>query len=82
MAKGGFKKIYNHIDQLGIKKGVDEMGIDKFVNQCALLAAGSGAVAGDGDRAHARDASRSRGPQTVILRCSKISRVALDRLSV
>ena len=48
MAKGGFKKIYNHIDQLGIKKGVDEMGIDKFVNQCALLAAGSGAAAGAG----------------------------------
>ncbi|MES2426798.1 MAG: hypothetical protein V4560_07470 [Bacteroidota bacterium] len=48
LAKGGFKKIYNHIDQLNIKKGVDEMGIDKFVNQCALLAAGSGAAAGAG----------------------------------
>jgi hypothetical protein len=48
LAQGGFKKIYNHIDQLSIKKGVDEMGIDKFVNQCALLAAGSGAAAGAG----------------------------------
>jgi hypothetical protein len=48
LAKGGFKNIYGHIDQLGIKKGVDELGIDKFVNQCALLAAGSGALAGAG----------------------------------
>jgi hypothetical protein len=48
LAKGGFKRIYNHIDQLTIKKGVDELGIDKFVNQCALLAAGSGALTGAG----------------------------------
>lgn len=48
LAKGGFKKIYNHIDQKTIKKEVDEMGINKFVNQCALLAAGSGAITGAG----------------------------------
>ena len=48
LAKGGFKKLYNHIDQQTIKRGVDEMGIDKFINQCALLAAGSGAMAGAG----------------------------------
>jgi hypothetical protein len=48
LAKGGFKKIFNHIDQATIRKGVDEVGIDKFVNQCALLAAGSGAMAGAG----------------------------------
>ena len=48
MAKGGFKKLFNHIDQLTIKRGVDEMGIDKFINQCALLAAGSGAASGAG----------------------------------
>ncbi len=48
LAKGGFKKLYNHIDQKTIKQGVDEMGIDKFVNQCALLAAGSGAATGAG----------------------------------
>jgi hypothetical protein len=48
LAKGGFKNIYTHINPLTIKKGVDEMGIDKFVNQCALLAAGSGAMAGAG----------------------------------
>jgi len=48
LSKGGFKRIFEHIDQLGIKKGVDEMGIDKFINQCALLAAGSGIITGAG----------------------------------
>jgi len=44
----GFKKIFEQIDQLGIKKGVDKMGINGFINQCALFAAGSGAVSGSG----------------------------------
>jgi len=48
LAEGGFKKIFSQIDQLGIKKGVDTMGIDKFINQCALMAAGSGVVTGVG----------------------------------
>jgi hypothetical protein len=48
LTEGGFKQIFNRIDQLGIKKGVDTMGIDKFVNQCAYLAAGSGLVTGVG----------------------------------
>lgn len=48
LSEGGFKKIFNQIDQLGIKKGVDQLGIDKFINQCALLAAGSGAISGVG----------------------------------
>lgn len=48
LSKGGFKQIFNQIDQLGIKKGVDTMGIDKFITQCALLAAGSGIVTGVG----------------------------------
>jgi len=48
LAAGGFKQIFNQIDQLNIKKGVDAMGIDKFINQCALLAAGSGLITGVG----------------------------------
>ena len=48
LAKGGFQKIFNQIDQLKIKRGVDELGIEKFVNQCALMAAGSGALTGLG----------------------------------
>jgi len=48
LSKGGFQKIFNQINQLGIKKGVDQMGLDKFINQCALLAAGSGVITGAG----------------------------------
>lgn len=48
LSKGGFQKIFNQIDQLGIKKGVDQMGLDKFTNQCALMAAGSGVITGAG----------------------------------
>lgn len=48
LSEGGFKQIFSRIDQMGIKKGVDEMGIDKFVNQCALMAAGSGLITGVG----------------------------------
>jgi len=48
LAEGGFKQIFNQIDQLNIKKGVDSMGVDKFINQCAFLAAGSGVITGVG----------------------------------
>jgi hypothetical protein len=48
LSAGGFKQIFSRIDQLGIKKGVDKLGIDKFINQCAYLAAGSGLVTGIG----------------------------------
>ncbi len=48
LSEGGFEKIFKQIDQLNIKKGVDTMGIDKFIQQCALLAAGSGAITGMG----------------------------------
>ena len=48
LSQDGFRQIFDHIDQLSIKKGVDKMGLDKFINQCAYLAAGSGAIAGSG----------------------------------
>ncbi|OKS85855.1 hypothetical protein [Mucilaginibacter polytrichastri] len=48
LSKDGFEKIFNNIDQLGIKRGVDRVGIDRFINQCALMAAGSGVVTGAG----------------------------------
>lgn len=48
LANEGLKKVFDNIDQLGIKKGVDKLGIDKFINQCAIMAAGSGAIAGSG----------------------------------
>jgi hypothetical protein len=48
LSQEGFKQIFDHIDQLNIKKGVDKMGIDKFTEQCAYLAAGSGVISGSG----------------------------------
>lgn len=48
LADKGFKQIFIHINQLNIKKGVDKMGLDKFIEQCACLAAGSGVISGSG----------------------------------
>jgi Na+-transporting NADH:ubiquinone oxidoreductase subunit NqrE len=48
LAKDGFHKIFEQIDQLKIKQGVDKLGLEKFINQCAFLAAGSGALTGLG----------------------------------
>jgi len=43
-----FKKAFESINQFEIKKGVDEMGIDGFINHCAALAAATGAASGFG----------------------------------
>ena len=48
LTEGGFQQIFNHVDQLNIKKGVDKLGLDKFIEQCAYLAAGSGVISGSG----------------------------------
>jgi hypothetical protein len=48
LSHDGFQKIFEHIDQLNVKKGVDKLGIDKFIEQCAFLAAGSGVISGSG----------------------------------
>jgi hypothetical protein len=48
LSQSGFRQIFDHIDQLNIKKGVDKLGLDKFVEQCAWLAAGSGVISGSG----------------------------------
>jgi hypothetical protein len=44
----GFKKIFESINQYGIKRSVDKRGIDSFINHCARLAAGTGAITGSG----------------------------------
>lgn len=44
----GFIKAFESIKQYEIKKGVDEMGIDGFINHCALLAGATGAATGFG----------------------------------
>ncbi|HVW96767.1 MAG TPA: hypothetical protein VHA56_12430 [Mucilaginibacter sp.] len=48
LSEKGFRQIFDRIDQLNIKKGVDRMGVDKFIEQCAYLAAGSGVISGTG----------------------------------
>jgi hypothetical protein len=44
----GFRKIFDSINQHGIKKGVDRMGVDGFIEHCARLAASTGAITGMG----------------------------------
>ncbi|HEY4109515.1 hypothetical protein [Puia sp.] len=48
LAYYGFRKIFDSINQHGIQKGVDRMGIDGFIEHCARLAASTGAVTGMG----------------------------------
>jgi len=43
-----FKKLFTHIDQLGIRQGVDKMGLNKFIEQCARLSATTGVISGGG----------------------------------
>ena len=43
-----FRKIFTHIDQLGIKQGVDKLGLEKFIEQCARLSATTGVISGGG----------------------------------
>jgi hypothetical protein len=44
----GFKKLFTNVDQLKVKQSVDRLGIDKFIEHCARMAAVSGAIAGGG----------------------------------
>ena len=39
LSEKGLKQIFDRINQLNIKTGVDKMGLDKFIEQCAYLAA-------------------------------------------
>lgn len=42
------QKIYSHIEHDSIAAGVDAKGLDKFINECAALAAVTGAATGLG----------------------------------
>ena len=48
LSENGFRQIFDRVDQLNVKKGVDRLGLDKFIEQCAYLAAGSGVISGSG----------------------------------
>jgi hypothetical protein len=48
LALSGFRKIFNSINQYGVKKGVDELGLDGYIKHCARVAASTGAITGVG----------------------------------
>jgi hypothetical protein len=48
LQQDGFKKLFTNVDQLRVKQSVDRMGLDKFIERCARMAAVSGAIAGGG----------------------------------
>jgi hypothetical protein len=48
LANYGFRKVFDSINQYGVKKGVDEFGLDGFIRHCARLAASTGAITGLG----------------------------------
>ena len=48
LSKYGFRRVFDSINRHGIKRGVDEMGLDGFIEHCARLAAGTGAISGLG----------------------------------
>lgn len=48
MSQDGFKKLFTHVDQFSVKQSVDKLGLDKFIEHCARMAAVSGAIAGGG----------------------------------
>lgn len=48
LAHYGFQKVFRSIDQHGIRRGVRTMGLDGFIQHCARLSAGTGAVTGMG----------------------------------
>lgn len=48
LSHDGFKKIFDSISLIGIKNSVDKRGIEGYINHCARLAAGTGAIGGTG----------------------------------
>jgi hypothetical protein len=48
LTQNGFRKVFNSINQYGIKKGVDELGLDGYIKHCARVAASTGAITGVG----------------------------------
>ncbi|HZX57197.1 MAG TPA: hypothetical protein VFE54_00670, partial [Mucilaginibacter sp.] len=44
VSQDGFKRLFTHVDQLSVKRNVDKMGLDKFIEHCARMAAVSGAI--------------------------------------
>lgn len=48
LSNQGFKQVFESINKYSVKEGVDEMGLDGFINHCAGLAALTGVGTGFG----------------------------------
>lgn len=48
LATYAFRRIFDRVDKVAVKRGVDEMGLNAFVKHCARQAAATGVVSGIG----------------------------------
>jgi hypothetical protein len=48
LATYAFRRIFDRVDKVAVKRGVDEMGLSAFIKHCARLAATTGVVSGFG----------------------------------
>ncbi|MBS1528085.1 MAG: hypothetical protein JST19_20735 [Bacteroidetes bacterium] len=47
-SQDGLRKLFSRIDQLGVRRGVDKMGLDGFIEHCARVSAATGIISGGG----------------------------------
>jgi len=48
LQQDAFRKIFTNIDHLAIRQGVDKLGLERFIEQCARLSATTGVISGGG----------------------------------
>lgn len=48
LATYAFRRIFDRMDKEGVRRGVDRMGLNRYINHCARLAATTGIVSGIG----------------------------------
>lgn len=48
LATYAFRRVFERLDKVAIKKGVDEMGLNGFIKHCARVAAMTGIISGFG----------------------------------
>lgn len=48
LATYAFRRIFDRVDKVAVKRGVDEMGLNAFIKHCARLAAATGFISGIG----------------------------------
>jgi hypothetical protein len=48
LATYAFRRVFERVDKVAVRRGVDEMGLNGFINHCARLAGATGFVSGIG----------------------------------